>query len=191
MEQRSIPRRPGGGGSISASTRERAEAAKAYIQGKYFKLKRQDSEKKESWDELNHKMSSMNLSDPEKQMIRQEVHVVRNKQTGEIQAMKKMIKSEMLCKNQVMHVRSERNVLSIADTSWIVELKYSFQDEKNLYLVMEFLPGGDLMTILMKRDILPEDEAKFYIAETIIAVDNVHKLNYIHRDIKPDNVLDM
>ena len=223
MEQRSIPRRPGGGGSISASTRERAEAAKAYIQGKYFKLKRQDSEKKESWDELNHKMSSMNLSDPEKQMIRQEilhkdaeqmrlrrkrmtvfdfesisvigkgafgeVHVVRNKQTGEIQAMKKMIKSEMLCKNQVMHVRSERNVLSIADTSWIVELKYSFQDEKNLYLVMEFLPGGDLMTILMKRDILPEDEAKFYIAETIIAVDNVHKLNYIHRDIKPDNVL--
>ena len=118
-----------------------------------------------------------------------EVRVVRNKQTGEIQAMKKMIKSEMLHKNQVMHVRSERNVLSIAETSWIVDLKYSFQDEKNLYLVMEYLPGGDLMTILMKRDILPEEEAKFYIAETIMAVDSVHKLNYIHRDIKPDNVL--
>ena len=223
MEQRSIPRRPGGGGSISASTRERAEAAKAYIQGKYFKLKRQDSEKKESWDELNHKMSSMNLSDPEKQMIRQEilhkdaeqmrlrrkrmtvfdfesisvigkgafgeVHVVRNKQTGEIQAMKKMIKSEMLCKNQVMHVRSERNVLSIADTSWIVELKYSFQDESFLYLVMEYLPGGDLMNLLIKKSILSEVEARFYTAEMVLAVDSVHLMNYIHRDLKPDNIL--
>lgn len=54
---------------------------------------------------------------------------------------------------------------------------------------MEYLAGGDLMTLLMKKDILAEDEAKFYIAEAIIAVDSVHKLNYIHRDLKPDNIL--
>mmetsp|Transcript_17548 Transcript_17548/g.17509 ORF Transcript_17548/g.17509 Transcript_17548/m.17509 type:complete len:325 (+) Transcript_17548:519-1493(+) len=54
---------------------------------------------------------------------------------------------------------------------------------------MEYLQGGDLMTILIKRDILPQDEAKFYIAEMVLAIESVHKLNYIHRDIKPDNVL--
>ena len=54
---------------------------------------------------------------------------------------------------------------------------------------MEFAPGGDLMTLLIKKDILSENEAKFYIAETLLALDSVHKMNYIHRDLKPDNIL--
>lgn len=95
----------------------------------------------------------------------------------------------MVNKNQVGHVKAERDILATAANPWIVELKFSFQDEKNLYLVMEYIPGGDLMTLLMKKDILTEQEAKFYIAETIIAIDSVHKMNYIHRDLKPDNIL--
>jgi len=55
--------------------------------------------------------------------------------------------------------------------------------------VMEFLSGGDLMTLLMRKDILSEEESRFYIAEIIQALEGVHKLNYIHRDLKPDNVL--
>lgn len=54
---------------------------------------------------------------------------------------------------------------------------------------MEYLAGGDMMTLLMRKDILSEEESRFYIAETILAVDSVHKLDYIHRDLKPDNLL--
>lgn len=54
---------------------------------------------------------------------------------------------------------------------------------------MEFLSGGDLMTLLIKKDIIPEKDAKFYIAELVLAVEEIHNMNYIHRDLKPDNIL--
>ena len=117
-----------------------------------------------------------------------EVRVCRQISTGDIVAIKKMRKEDMLNKNQLMHVRTEKEIMT-ASNPWIVKLKYSFQDEFYLYLVMDFLPGGDLMNLLMKKEILTEDEARFYTAEMILAVDSVHKLNCIHRDLKPDNIL--
>ena len=111
------------------------------------------------------------------------------KLTGEIVAVKKMKKEEMYKKNQILHVRAERDVLSEAKIPWIVELRYSFQDDLYLYLVMEFCHGGDLMSLLIDKDILSEDEARFYIAELILAIESVHKLKCIHRDLKPDNIL--
>jgi serine/threonine kinase 38 len=105
-------------------------------------------------------------------------------------AVKKLKKSEMIFKNKVMQSREERNVLANADKNpWVVTLKCSFQDHDNLYLVMEYLPGGDLMNLLMKKDIFTHEEAQFYTAEILLALDSVHKMKYIHRDLKPDNVL--
>jgi serine/threonine kinase 38 len=118
-----------------------------------------------------------------------EVRVCKVKDTGEIVAVKKMKKEEMHKKNQVLHVKAEQEVLSKADCPWIVELKYSFQDDDYLYLVMEYLPGGDLMSLLMAKDIIPENQAKLYAAEMVLAIEAVHNLKCIHRDIKPDNVL--
>jgi len=100
-----------------------------------------------------------------------------------------MKKEFMSQKNQLLHLRTEREILINTNSPWIVNLKYSFQDEQNLYLVMDYLPGGDFMSLLMKKDILTEEESKFYIAEIILAVEAVHKMNCIHRDLKPDNIL--
>ena len=118
-----------------------------------------------------------------------EVHVCREKKTGQIVAVKKIRKDVLKIKNQVIHVRNEQLFMSKVKSPWIVELKASFQEDDYLYLVMEYLPGGDFMNLLIKKDILTEDEAKFYTAELILAIENIHKLDCIHRDIKPDNVL--
>ena len=118
-----------------------------------------------------------------------EVHVCRDKSNGEIVAIKKIKKEVLYIKNQVLHIRNEQILMSKVRSPWIVELKASFQEDDYLYLVMEFLPGGDLMNLLIKKDILTEDEARFYIAELILSIESIHKLDCIHRDIKPDNIL--
>uniref|UniRef100_A0A8C3SY04 Serine/threonine-protein kinase MRCK beta n=1 Tax=Chelydra serpentina TaxID=8475 RepID=A0A8C3SY04_CHESE len=119
-----------------------------------------------------------------------EVAVVKMKCTERIYAMKILNKWEMLKRAETACFREERNVLVNGDCQWITTLHYAFQDENYLYLVMDYYVGGDLLTLLSKfEDKLPEDMAKFYIGEMVLAIHSIHQLHYVHRDIKPDNVL--
>ena len=118
-----------------------------------------------------------------------EVHVCKEKKTGSIVAIKKIKKKVLIVKNQIIHVRNEQLLMSNVKSPWIVDLKASFQEDDYLYLVMEFCPGGDLMNLLIEKDVLTEEEAKFYLAELILSIEAIHKLDCIHRDIKPDNIL--
>jgi len=118
-----------------------------------------------------------------------EVHVVVKKDDKKVYAMKTMRKKDMIDKNQVEHIKAERDILSAADNPWLVRLLFSFQDDAFLYLVMEYCGGGDLMTILMREDILSEKDTRFYMSELAQAIHSVHELKFVHRDLKPDNVL--
>nr|CAD1840905.1 unnamed protein product [Ananas comosus var. bracteatus] len=127
-----------------------------------------------------------------------EVMICREKTTSHVYAMKKLKKSDMLRRGQacnckfanmlVEHVRAERNFLAEIDSDFIVKLYCSFQDSEYLYLIMEYLPGGDMMTLLTNKEALCENEAKFYIAEAVLAIESIHN-TIIYTDIKPDNIL--
>uniref|UniRef100_A0A671PT58 non-specific serine/threonine protein kinase n=1 Tax=Sinocyclocheilus anshuiensis TaxID=1608454 RepID=A0A671PT58_9TELE len=119
-----------------------------------------------------------------------EVAVVKMKHTERVYAMKILNKWEMLKRAETACFREERNVLVNGDCQWITTLHYAFQDDNYLYLVMDYYVGGDLLTLLSKfEDRLPEDMAKFYVAEMVLAIHSIHQQRYVHRDIKPDNVL--
>ncbi|XP_053862918.1 citron Rho-interacting kinase isoform X4 [Malaclemys terrapin pileata] len=119
-----------------------------------------------------------------------EVQVVREKVTGDVYAMKVMNKESLLAREHVSFFEAELNILSRSSGTWIPQLHYAFQDKKNLYLVMEYQPGGDLLSLLNRyEDQLDESMVQFYLAELVLAIHSVHQMGYVHRDIKPENVL--
>ncbi|XP_043921662.1 rho-associated protein kinase 1 [Protopterus annectens] len=117
-----------------------------------------------------------------------EVQLVRHKVTSMVFAMKLLSKFEMIKRSDSAFFWEERDIMAFANSPWVVQLFYAFQDDRYLYMVMEYMPGGDLVNLMSNYDV-PEKWARFYTAEVVLALDAIHSMGFIHRDVKPDNML--
>ena len=120
-----------------------------------------------------------------------EVLLVRLKANKKLYAMKILDKNMLKQRKQEIHTKTERDLMVKINCPFIVNIKSAFQDESKLYIVSEFLQGGDLFFHLheKKYTVFPENKARFYIMELVIALDFLHKNNMIYRDLKPENIL--
>ncbi|XP_057322716.1 ribosomal protein S6 kinase beta-1-like [Microplitis mediator] len=119
-----------------------------------------------------------------------QVRKVSGKDKGSIFAMKVLCKASII-RNQkdTAHTKAERNILEAVKHPFIVNLIYAFQTGGKLYLILEYLCGGELFTYLDREGIFLEDTACFYLSEIILALQHLHKLGIIYRDLKPENIL--
>ena len=117
-----------------------------------------------------------------------EVQLVRNKYTKKVYAMKLLSKYEMIKRSDSAFFWEERDIMAHANSEWIVQLHFAFQDHRYLYMVMDYMPGGDLVNLMSNYEV-PEKWARFYTAEVVLALDAIHSMGFVHRDVKPDNML--
>lgn len=116
------------------------------------------------------------------------VTLVRHKENDKLYAMKTIKKSHIFKKRKVNNVLTERNILIQVDHPFIVNFYYAFQTSKKFYLIMEYIPGGELFTHI-RNNVFNEKDTILYLAEIALALDYLHSIGIIYRDLKPENVL--
>uniref|UniRef100_A0A3B4VDA1 Ribosomal protein S6 kinase n=1 Tax=Seriola dumerili TaxID=41447 RepID=A0A3B4VDA1_SERDU len=116
------------------------------------------------------------------------VRKIRGADRGQLYAMKVLKKATLKVRDRVRS-KMERDILAEVNHPFIVKLHYAFQTEGKLYLILDFLRGGDLFTRLSKEVMFTEEDVKFYLAELALALDHLHSLGIIYRDLKPENIL--
>lgn len=118
------------------------------------------------------------------------VYLSKKKTTGEYFAIKVLKKADMITKNQTSNVKAERAIMMLqGESDFVAKLYWTFSSKEYLYLVMEYLNGGDCASLVKVLGGLPEDWAKKYIAEVVLGVEHLHGKGIVHRDLKPDNLL--
>ncbi|KAK3149556.1 hypothetical protein QOZ80_3AG0219040 [Eleusine coracana subsp. coracana] len=117
------------------------------------------------------------------------VFLAKKRTTGDLFAIKVLRKADMIRKNAVESILAERDILITVRNPFVVRFFYSFTSRDNLYLVMEYLNGGDLYSLLRNLGCLDEDVARVYLAEVVLALEYLHSMQIVHRDLKPDNLL--
>ncbi|EOO03573.1 putative serine threonine-protein kinase nrc-2 protein [Phaeoacremonium minimum UCRPA7] len=117
------------------------------------------------------------------------VYLVREKKSGRLYAMKVLSKKEMIKRNKIKRALAEQEILATSNHPFIVTLYHSFQSEDYLYLCMEYCSGGEFFRALQTRPgkCIPEDDARFYAAEVTAALEYLHLMGFIYRDLKPEN----
>ena len=120
-----------------------------------------------------------------------EVILVRLKSTKKVYAMKILDKKILKMKKQQNHTKTERDLMVKINNPFIVNIKSAFQDDTNLYLVSEFMQGGDMFFHMHDGQIVifSHDKTRFYILELVLALESLHKNNMVYRDLKPENIL--
>ncbi len=117
------------------------------------------------------------------------VLLVRYKNNNKLYAMKILSKTQIKLKKQEEHTITERNLMVRLNCPFVVNIKFAFQDESRLYIVTDFMQGGDMFYHLHSQNKFPEKKAKFYLIEIILGLEALHKNNMIYRDLKPENIL--
>ena len=117
------------------------------------------------------------------------VFLVEKRSTKDTYALKVVSQKDMLQRNMAQKLLNERNIMAFTDSNLVVKLHYSFVSTKYLYFAMEHHAGGDLFSMLERLDTLSEPLACFYAAEVYLALEHLHRMSIVHRDVKPDNIL--